>query len=260
MTAVWMVARILALVLAADEGATEQEEEGQSFEASPQAARNLIRLKPSYTHVDAGGDESRVLLRANLAYQSLIIPGLPVPKEYQSLFRVDVRAQAKHTKDANAAGLEDTQVLSLGGRTFSWIAVGGGFGMVLPTATDDALGKGKLQLAPAVAAMFLGLRGARLGFLAQNFFDVAGDSSRSSVNRLTLQPLLSYRLTPKLFVSSDPVFEFDWHSGTNTIPVNFQFGYEFGPNLSLALGPEWVTTGDGQNDVTINLTIDFEHW
>jgi hypothetical protein len=237
-----------------------KEEQAESFEANPNAARDLMRLRLSYVHVDAGGDLSRVLFRINVGYASLIIPGLSLPKEYLSLFRVDVRAQSKHTSKTDAAGLEDLQILNLGGRMFSSLAIGAGYGMVVPTATDDAVGKGKLQLAPAVGAMFLGIRGARLGFLAQNFFDVAGDASRPPVNRLTFQPLLSYRITKDLFISSDATLEFDWQADENTVPVNFQIGYAFGPHVSIALGPEWVIAGRGQNDIATNLTIDFENW
>jgi hypothetical protein len=94
----------------------------------------------------------------------------------------------------------------------------------------------------------------------QNFFSFAGDASRPSVNRMTLQPLASYRFTEALFMSSDPVMEFDWQADRSTVPVNFQIGYRFSHHLSLALGPEWVVTGNGKNDITVNLTIDYEKW
>lgn len=248
---------MLALLLVTALAETDQV---AGFEASPEAGRDLIRLKPSYTSVDAGGDESRVLARLNIAYDSLFIPGLVLPKTYRSVLRVDLRAQSVHTANQNVSGLEDLQIIDVGGCVFAWGGVAAGFGLVLPTATDDALGKGKLQLAPALAVVFVGIRGARLGFIAQNFFDVAGDANRRAVNRLTVQPILSYRFSEALFVSSDPTLVFDWEAGQSTIPLNFQIGHAFSRHLSVALGPEWVVTGDGENDITVNLTMDYGNW
>jgi len=255
MTASLTGALVLVRMLAAAPAAPAEDEE-ETFEASPQATGRLVRLRISYTDIDAGGDASRVLGRLNLPYGSSI----SLPKPYQLLFRIDVRTRSVHSGNTNAAGLEDVQILNLGGRRFSSLTLDGGFGMVVPTATDDSLGRGKLQLGPALALMFLGIPGVRLGFLAQNFFSVAGDADRAGVNRLTFQPLLSYRFSEEVFISSDPVMEFDWHAGQNTIPVNFHVGYRFGPHLSISLGPEWVITGNGENDITVNLTIDYENW
>src|SRR5215471_13794833 len=100
MTASLTGALVLVRMLAAAPAAPAEDEE-ETFEASPQATGRLVRLRISYTDIDAGGDASRVLGRLNLPYGSSI----SLPKPYQLLFRIDVRARSVHSGNTNAAGL-----------------------------------------------------------------------------------------------------------------------------------------------------------
>jgi hypothetical protein len=240
--------------------ATDVEPDADSFEASPAAGRNLVRGKIGYTHADEGGDQTELLLRANLVYHAVLIPGVRVGA-WESLFRVDVRLASDHVADTHAAGFKDLELLQAVGHMIAALGIAGGFRCVLPTASDDALGSGKLQLGPAVATMYVGLPGARLGFIIENLWSLAGDTTRPDIDRLRVQPLASYRFGERLFVATDPILQFDWSKGgLATVPVNAEVGVTFGPHLSLQVGPEWIATGSGKNDVTVDLTIDYKKW
>lgn len=232
--------------------ARAQQHEDDEATINPLAARNLVRVQPSYEHIDAGGDQTSVLLRTT------VVMGTP---EVYGLARVDVPLESLHSSSANAAGLEDVQLLVLLDRQWPSVTIGGGLGVVIPTATSDALGDGKLQLAPAFAAMVTGVPKARLGALARNFFSVAGDANRADLDYLSFQPLLTLHVSPQLFLVSDATMQFNWKKGGDaTIPVDLEAGHAFSSRLTMVLGPQWVITGSGQNNVSVILKIDYENW
>lgn len=106
-----------------------------------------------------------------------IFPGLPSS---------EIRAEG-------AAGLGDIVLLDVlifdapGGR------LGAGLVTSLPTATDADLGSQKWTLGPA--AVWMGKSGpVQYGGLVQGFFSIAGAADRDAINRIALQPFLSYAL------------------------------------------------------------------
>src|SRR5262249_26156898 len=178
-----------------------------------------------------------------------------------SLFRVDIPAQTVHSPGTNVGGLQDITLLELVGRHWSEIDVGGGFGIIVPSATNDALGQGKLQLAPAFGMIVTSVPRARLGLLLRNYFSVAGEASQPDLDYMSAQPLLAFRPLPTFFFTSDGVIQFDWKNGGDpTIPVNLRVGYDFSDRLALSAGPEWVIIGSGQNNINVSLRIDYQDW
>lgn len=62
---------------------------------------------------------------------------------------------------------------------------------LVPTATDDLLGSGKIGIGPTAVA--LTQQGPwTLGFLGNHLWSVAGEGGRSDVNQSFLQPFLAY--------------------------------------------------------------------
>jgi hypothetical protein len=86
-----------------------------------------------------------------------------------------------------------------------------GAGPVLsyPTATDHIYGSGKWSAGPGVVG--LTMRGPWvMGTLFNNLWSFAGDSDRSRVSAMTLQPFVNYNFDGGWFLQSAPLITADW--------------------------------------------------
>jgi hypothetical protein len=103
-----------------------------------------------------------------------------------------------------------------------------GFGPVLqfPSASAMSLGSGKWEIGPALAGI-LTLESWVIGAQAYNLWSFAGDSTRSEVNHLLLQPLITYTLPRDWYLTSSPQVTADWKAGSRarwTVPVGGGIG------------------------------------
>jgi len=112
------------------------------------------------------------------------------------------------------------------------IVWGLGFDLGFPTATDDLLGTGKWTAGPSALGVYLGSKW-KIGALAQQYWDYAGDNDRSSVNMTNLQYLYYYSLDATTSVGAGPNIIANWEQSSGnkfTVPVGiginktFQFG------------------------------------
>ena len=85
---------------------------------------------------------------------------------------------------------------------------------LIPTATSDPLGFGKWGLGPSIAVLVEPEWGSA-GALIQNIWSIAGDSNRSPVNQLQLEPMFSYNLPRGWYLTSQPTITADWTHPTN---------------------------------------------
>ena len=110
---------------------------------------------------------------------------------------------------ANQEGLGDISLVDLVVLKTSWGRQGFGGALVIPTASDPALGSEKWSLGPAYVAItkideFQG------GVLTQWLFSVAGESDRDDVNSLVLQPFGGFGLDGGWSVNaSEMVFNYN---------------------------------------------------
>jgi len=91
---------------------------------------------------------------------------------------------------------------------FIW---GAGPAIVIPTATDRALGTGKLGLGPS----FVGLTTSGpwvVGGLVSNVWSVAGDADRSDLNQFLFQYFINYNLPGGWYISSAPILTSNWEA------------------------------------------------
>ena len=86
----------------------------------------------------------------------------------------------------NVTGLQDIAVMDVVIFPQSFGALGIGPVIILPTATEPALGNGKWSIGPTFVGIFR-QGGLQMGGLFQAVFDVAGSPSRRDVNTLSLQ-------------------------------------------------------------------------
>lgn len=97
--------------------------------------------------------------------------------------------------------------------------------LVIPTATDDALGAGKWQLGAAGVIIRLMEGGSVAGALITWQTDVAGDADRQDTNLLTFQPNLALTIgRTGFYFSSSPIWTFDFENDTYLIPFSIGFG------------------------------------
>jgi hypothetical protein len=106
---------------------------------------------------------------------------------------------------------------------------GAGPVVTLPTATDDALGSGKLGLGPSAAAIVSPADWV-IGVLAQNVWSVAGNKDRSDVDQFLLEYSVNYNVTDGWYLTSGPTITGDWRAEAGrrwVVPVGGGFGKVF---------------------------------
>jgi hypothetical protein len=132
---------------------------------------------------------------------------------------------------------------------------GAGPAMVIPTATCNTCGQGKLSLGPS--AVVLAQPGPwTLGALVSNVWSVAGSGSRPPVDRMTFQYFVVYNLPHDWYVTAAPVILADWRESAGnrwlvpvgggvgklvmlgSMPVDFS-GTFYGNVVTPQGGPKW---------------------
>lgn len=115
------------------------------------------------------------------------------------------------------------------GANFVW---GVGFDVGMPTASDDLLGTGKWTAGPSALGVYMGPKW-KVGALAQQYWDFAGDDDRSDVNMTNLQYFHYYSLDATTSIGAGPNIIANWEQSSGnrfTVPVGmginktFQFG------------------------------------
>lgn len=122
---------------------------------------------------------------------------------------------------------------------------------LLPTATDDLLGTGKLGLGPT--AVVLKQDGPwTVGALANHIWSVAGDGSRPDISSTFLQPFVSYTTSNAWTFTLNTESTYDWEANDWAVPVNFQVSklVKFGEQpVSLSAGARyWATAPENGPD------------
>jgi hypothetical protein len=109
-----------------------------------------------------------------------------------------------------------------------------GFGpaLLLPTATEGALGSQKWGAGPTV--VLLKQSGpVTAGFLANQIWSFAGNDNRKRVNQTFFQPFLSYTTHTATSLIVNLESSYDWTTADWTIPANFmvQQVFKIGPQI-----------------------------
>jgi hypothetical protein len=135
-------------------------------------------------------------------FQPFISPGNP-----------DINAQ----EHLGTFGLGDIQpTLFFAPSKPSKIIWGVGPALLLPTATDDALGAGKWSAGPAVVALVQPGH-FTLGGLVSNLWSFAGSSDRPGVNTMSLQYFANYNLRNGWFLTSAPIVSANWNASSENV-------------------------------------------
>jgi len=129
-------------------------------------------------------------------------------------------------------GLGDILAQAAYVHTFDSRWAGGiGLQMLLPTATSDAFGNGKWQLAPTIgvrAELPEISKGSYAGLILRQFVSVAGSSNRSSINYSQLEPQLNIDLPNQWFLITSPKIRYNEESSKWFVPLDLMVGKKFG--------------------------------
>jgi hypothetical protein len=117
-------------------------------------------------------------------------------------------------------GMGDLTLFDLATIKQSWGRWGVGPYLVVPTATGNTLGAGKVQLGPAVGLTYTGIENLVAGAVLQNPISFAGQRSRPTVNQLIVSPTLTYNLAEGWFAGlTDYSWTFNWRASGSDVPL-----------------------------------------
>ena len=132
--------------------------------------------------------------------------------------------------------------------------------LTIPTATSSKLGAGKWQIGAAIAAYFAKSHILQSGLLATYQHSFAGDSDRSKVNILTIQPFFMWQLGKGLYLRSTGINVLDFEKSNYIIPLGLGLGKIITVNkivFNLFAEPQYTIwhKGDGMPKVQIFIGI-----
>ena len=106
-----------------------------------------------------------------------------------------------------------------------------GFGPVTvwPTASSEILGQGKFSIGPSFVFVY-GTPKWMLAAIISDWFSVAGDEDRADVNTFYFQPIFTYFLPKKWYLSTAPIILSNWEAEKDqrwTVPLGGGAGKMF---------------------------------
>lgn len=96
--------------------------------------------------------------------------------------------------------------------------------LVVPTASDDALGTGKWQAGAAAVVFKMPSARMQYGALLTLQASFAGDEDRAATSVLAAQPFLIFQLGGGTYLRSAPLMAFDLRSGDYNVPFGLGIG------------------------------------
>jgi hypothetical protein len=119
-----------------------------------------------------------------------------------------------------------------------WI-LGVGPAILLPAATDTALGLGKWGLGPTVVALKQTAGGWTVGALWNHIWSFAGSDNRTAVNATFIQPFITKGLGKGLTVSANVEASYDYEGSNWVVPLNLSI------SKVTKIGTQLVSVGGG---------------
>ena len=241
---------VSALVLAAPAVAQEDEQAAALAKKLANPVASLISVPLQYNYDEYGGANDgasvdRLIIQPVIPFSLNedwnVISRTIMPLVDQSDFPVDA---------LNESGLGDTTeslFFSPKAPTAGGLIWGVGPILLLPTATNDALGTEKWGIGPT--GVVLKQAGPwTVGLLAGHLWSVAGDDDRADISSTTLQPFFSYTTRTHTTMGAYTESAYDWKGEQWSVPLIVQVGqlFKIGPQiLQLAVaGKYWADSPD----------------
>ena len=202
---------------------------------------------PFQNNFDFGGGPNGQGFRYTLNFQPVIPISLNTNWNVISRTILPFISQHDMIGDSSQTGLGDiTQsfFFSPVKPTGGWIW-GAGPALLIPTATDDALGSGKFGLGPTVVVLKQ-VGGWTYGALVNHIWSVTGDDDRDAVNSTFLQPFVAYQTKTHTTFTLNTESSYDWEQSQWKVPVIVQASQllKIGKlPLSLQIGGKYYAEG-----------------
>jgi hypothetical protein len=235
----------------------EEEKLERDF-TDPLSTLPQLILRDSYTPANYGPCTPRACPRDAETNQVIIRPLIPrVPPNallpFMQLVRptftlVTVPSSRGGTRtEFGDLALFDIAVLPWPDRKKTGLLIGIGPTFVFPTATSKSAGQGAWQAGPALGAIYYGIPGLLVGFVAQNPISFAYTSPhRPPQNTFVLQPVLMLHLWDKWYLrSAEADWTMGWHRHSPTmLPLSLGIGRTLVrpglPPMSFFVTGEWM--------------------
>ena len=140
---------------------------------------------------------------------------------------------------------------------------GVGPSIMMDTASDDQLGSGKWSWGPT-AVLLTQPKPWTLGLLGRQLWSFAGDSDRSVVSQMLLEPFINYNLDDGWYLITDMIITANWMAKSDnrwTVPLGGGFGKMFSigsQKMNTKLEAYYnVEKPDGAPEWALNWTLQF---
>ena len=219
----------------------------------------LIRIPVRYTSNFEVGPEERT------QHQIDLLPAYPFALgQLNVITRADlpiISYPDPEDSDGRVTGLGDMTLTAYAAPTqLRDLLAGLGPAFLFPTATDDVLGSGQWAIGPSLAVLGQPDHWS-FGAMATQYWSFAGDDDRPDINKLEIEPILSYRLGGGISLNYDGVITADWErsaGNTWTLPVAGTVSYLLATELPMQLaggGGVNVIRPDGAADWYLRLQL-----
>ena len=246
--------------------AQTQEDDNSGMENAASQATNPLafitkfQMQPNYTFKDNSATQFNLTTRIVQPTQSIGLPFIKSkdPSKIYTIYRLEapiIGQTFENTPSLNATGLSDLILLDVIAFKQKWGLLGIGPGLIIPTATDPAIGSGKWSAGITAVYLNTKTKGLQFGALFQQFNSFAGQSDREDKNFMLFQPIFNKILGKGLFLQFSPIMNFNWENDTYNIPLSLAIGKAFAKNLTMNFGPEYVVSGPNKGDFTLRLNI-----
>jgi hypothetical protein len=143
------------------------------------------------------------------------------------LTRFDIPAVVACRPDKTSAGLGDFYGQAVLVPFFmNQLALAGGTGISVPTATDSRLGTGKLTISPLFAPVWFIPKRGFIFVKVQDYISVAGNKERSDLHYMTITPLMIWRFKgSRYWIQLDGESFTNWKANAHT---GYRAGFLFG--------------------------------
>jgi hypothetical protein len=226
-----LLALLLVSSVAHAQESADQDEAARNAELAKQSQNpvaNMISIPFEFWHFE--GENGK-------AFSGIVKPVIPTPVGGMNLINrfilpyasisgtMEPPGQSPIPTAVDAKGLADmTYQGFLSPRKPGSLIWGGGVALTIPTGSDD-LSTDRWSAGPSVLLLTMPGKWV-VGLVAQNVWDFAG-SGDTDVNKLTLQPILSYSLGTGWYLTSTPVITADWTAEPGeewTVPLGMGVG------------------------------------
>lgn len=128
--------------------------------------------------------------------------------------------------------------------------------LVVPSATDNALGQGKWQAGGAAVVMHPLAGGSMVGALVTYQTDFAGDAARAGTSVAAVQPILTLGMGGGLYARSTGIWVFDLENNRALIPFGIGIGRVFkgmGGIINVFVEPQFTMYSKGDQQPAFQL-------